>query len=122
MADKPITERQQLLIDHLLGAAKGDVRTAMNMAGYSEYTSTHEALSPIADEVVKQTQMFIAVNAPKAAMGMVGVVVDPSMLGAKNLISASKELLDRAGIVKKEKIEITATEGAMFILPPKQES
>jgi hypothetical protein len=122
MADKPVTERQQLLIDHLLGAAKGDVRTAMTMAGYSEYTTTHEALNPIADEIIKQTQMYIATNAPKAAIGMVGVITDPSMLGAKNVIAASKELLDRAGLVKKEKIEITAPEGAMFILPPKQES
>jgi hypothetical protein len=66
--------------------------------------------------------MLLALNAPKAALGMIGVLDDPSALGARNTVAAAKELLDRAGVVKKEKMEVTGPEGAMFILPPKQSS
>ena len=58
-------------------------------------------------------------NAPEAAFGIVEVLNDPSSLGAKNAISAAREVLDRSGLVKKEQIEVTNTGGGMFILPPK---
>jgi len=65
--------------------------------------------------------MVISMNAPKAALGVVGVLDDPTALGAKNAVSAAKEVLDRAGVVKKEQVEVTAPKGAMFILPPKKD-
>jgi len=64
--------------------------------------------------------MMLAVNAPKAAASMVGLLQDPNVLGARNLVAASKEILDRSGVVKKETLEITGAEGGLFILPPKQ--
>ena len=51
---------------------------------------------------------------------MLGVLDDPTALGARNQINAAKEVLDRTGLVKKEQVEVTNTGGAMFILPPKQ--
>jgi uncharacterized membrane protein len=123
MADgkkKELTERQQALLSALAGPAQGDVRKAMEMAGYSRHTSPSEAIRPIADEVADIANVILAMNAPKAALGMVGVVDDPSALGAKNKVAAAKEVLDRAGVVKKDS-EVKAPEGAaVFILPPKQ--
>jgi len=64
----------------------------------------------------------LAYNAPKAAFGMVGVIDDPTALGAKNSVAAAKEILDRVGIVKKEKLEVSSEDGSgIFILPPKRE-
>ena len=40
-------------------------------------------------------------------------------MGARNAISANREVLDRTGLVKKEQVEVTANTGGMFILPPK---
>ena len=40
-------------------------------------------------------------------------------MGAKNAIAAAKEVLDRTGLVKKEKVEVETNGGGMFILPPK---
>jgi len=121
MADKKeLSERQQALIDYLTGEAKGNIRVAMDMAGYSKNTSPTNAIAPIKDEVVDAAQLMLAMNAPKAAAGMVGIIDDPSALGAKNVVAAAKEVLDRAGVIRKERLEITSAEGGMFILPPKK--
>jgi hypothetical protein len=117
---KKLSERQEKFIEALLGEAKGNVRQAMRIAGYSDSTAIREAMAPVAEEVAEAAQMLLALNAPKAALGMVGVLDDPSALGARNTVAAAKELLDRAGVVKKEKMEVKGPEGAMFILPPKQ--
>jgi spermidine/putrescine-binding protein len=118
---KELTERQKELIDALMGPAKGDIRKAMQLAGYSPNTNTMEVIKPIRDEVKEAAEMVISMNAPKAALGVVGVLDDPTALGAKNAVSAAKEVLDRAGVVKKEQVEVTAPKGAMFILPPKKD-
>ena len=63
--------------------------------------------------------MMLAMNAPKAAFRIVDLLDDPSAMGARNAISAAREVLDRTGLVKKEQVEVTANTGGMFILPPK---
>ena len=40
-------------------------------------------------------------------------------MGARNAISAAREILDRTGLMKKEQVEVTGTSGGIFILPPK---
>ena len=122
MTEKKLSERQEKFIEALLGEAKGNVRQAMRIAGYSDTTAIREAMAPVAEEVAEAAQMLLALNAPKAALGMVGVLDDPSSLGARNVVAAAKELLDRAGVVKKEKVEGSGPAGSMFILPPKQSS
>ena len=62
---------------------------------------------------------MLAVNAPKAAFGIVYVLDDPSAMGTRNAISAAHEVLDRTGLVKKEQFEVIANTGGMFILPPR---
>jgi hypothetical protein len=119
---KSITERQERFIDALTGEAKGNIRAAMNIAGYSEHTTAREAVGPIQNEIIDAAKMMIAMNAPKAAAGMVGIIDDPSALGARNIIAAAKEVLDRAGVIKREQIEISGAENGIFILPPKQAS
>jgi len=122
MTEKKLSARQEKFIEALLGEAKGNVRQAMRTAGYSDTTAIREAMAPVAEEVAEAAQMLLALNAPKAALGMVGVLDDPSSLGARNVVAAAKELLDRAGVVKKEKVEVSGPAGSMFILPPKQSS
>lgn len=116
---KKLTERQEALIEALMGKADGDVRQAMNMAGYSPSTTIREAIKPIKDEVIEAAAMMIAMNSPKAASKMVGVLNSPEAMGAKNTIAAAKEIMDRAGVVKTEKVEVSTSGGGMFILPPK---
>jgi hypothetical protein len=63
---------------------------------------------------------MLAMNAPRAAFSLTGVLVDPSQVGARNAVAAATQVLDRVGLVKKEKIEVTTQTGGLFILPPKE--
>jgi hypothetical protein len=117
--EKTYTDKQSAFLEALLSEARGDIRTAMDIAGYARTTKTAEVVSSLKDEITERASMMLAMNAPKAAFGIVEVFNDPSSLGAKNAISAAREVLDRSGLVKKEQIEVTNTGGRMFILLPK---
>ena len=58
-------------------------------------------------------------NAPLAAMAMVGGVVDPTELGIRDKMNAAKELLDRTGLIKTEKVQVEASGGVM-LMPTKK--
>lgn len=116
---KPLTEKQEAFLEALMGEARGNIREAMRLAGYSETTRTTEVVGPLKEQIIERASMMLAMNAPKAAFGMVGVLDDPTALGARNQINAAKEVLDRTGLIKKEQVEVKATGGGMFILPPK---
>jgi hypothetical protein len=118
-AAKTLTDKQSAFLEALLGEARGNIRLAMDIAGYSKTTATSEVVGPLKEEITERAGMMLAINAPKAAFGIIDVLDDPSSLGARNAISAAREVLDRTGLVKKEQVEITANTGVMFILPPK---
>ena len=65
------------------------------------------------------TKKFIATRGPQAAWSMVNVLNNPTDLGNKEKMAAAKDLLDRAGFVKTEKVEVKS-ESPLFILPPKE--
>ncbi len=117
---KKLTDKQEAFLEALMGEAKGDLRQAMRIAGYSDKTKLHEVVGPLKHEVVERASMALALNTPKAAFSMLNVLDDPTALGARNQINAAKEILDRTGLIKKEQVEVKNTGGAMFILPPKQ--
>jgi len=54
-------------------------------------------------------------------MSLVDGMVQPTELGMKDKLTAAKDLLDRVGLVKTEKVQVEATNGLM-ILPPKDSS
>lgn len=122
MIDKPkeYTEKQQAFLEALTGEARGNIRQAMTLAGYSKTTKTAEVVRPLQDEIIERASMMLAMNAPKAAFGIIGVLDDPSAMGARNSVAAAREILDRTGIVKKEQIEVKGPESGVFILPPKR--
>ena len=116
---KRLTDKQEAFLDALMSEARGNIRAAMDIAGYSKSTKSSEVVGPLKDEIVERASMMLALNAPKAAFGIVDVLDDPSALGARNAISAAREVLDRSGLVKKEQVEVTPNTGGLFVLPPK---
>jgi hypothetical protein len=62
--------------------------------------------------------MYMARNAPKAAMAVVNGLYDPTELGIRDKMSAAKELLDRSGLIKTEKVQVE-TSGGVMLMPPK---
>lgn len=115
---KTLTEKQQKFLDVLFDEAGGDVVRAKELAGYSPNNSTTEIIKAIKEEVVEATQLYMARNAPRAAMSIVSGMVEPTELGMKDKLTAAKDLLDRVGLVKTEKLQVEASNGLM-ILPPK---
>jgi hypothetical protein len=116
---KPLTEMQEAFLDALVGESGGDIRAAMRIAGYSDSTKMKEVVGSLKEEILDRTQMMLAMNAPRAAQGMVNVLTDPSAMGARNAVSAASQILDRVGLIKKEQVEVKTYGTAMFILPPK---
>ena len=116
---KTLTPKQEYFLEALLGEAHGNIRAAMDMAGYSKSTKPTQVLGPLQEESTERAGMMLAMNAPKAAFGIVAVLNDPSALGARNAISAAREVLDRTGLVKKEQVEVSGNSAGIFILPPK---
>ena len=119
MTDKKYTEKQTAFLEALMGEGRGNIRKAMDIAGYSKGTNQGEVTGPLREEIIERASMMLAMNAPRAAYGLVDVLNDPTALGARNAINAAREVLDRTGLVKREKIEVTNNGGGMFILPPK---
>ena len=115
---RELTVKQRVFLDVLFEEAKGDMVQAKKIAGYANSSSTSEIIKGLKEEILEATQMYMARNAPKAAMAMTHALYDPTELGIRDKMSAAKELLDRVGLVKTEKMQVEASGGVM-IMPPK---
>ena len=116
---RQLTEQQQKFLDVLFDQAGGDIPLAKKLAGYAETTSTTHVIKGLKEEIIDATQTYLSRNAPKAAMAMVGALYDPTELGIRDKMQAAKELLDRTGLVKTEKVQVEA-KGGVMLMPPKQ--
>ena len=121
MKKRELTDRQKKFLEVLFEEANGDPVKAKMIAGYSEHSSTSSIVATMKDEIMEATQMFMSRNAPKAAVAMVSGVDEPTQLGIRDRLSAAKELLDRVGLTKTEKVQVEASGGVM-LLPPKKEN
>tara|TARA_B100000768_G_scaffold142658_1_gene134611 strand:- start:3531 stop:3905 length:375 start_codon:yes stop_codon:yes gene_type:complete len=123
MDDKKIlTDMQKLFLEVLMTPeCKGNIRLAMQDAGYADTTSITSVVAPLQKEINEKASLMLAMNAPKAAWGLSDVLDNPEAMGARNSIAAAAQILDRTGLVKKEQIDVNNTGGAMFILPPKSQ-
>jgi|TARA_R100001594_G_scaffold95487_2_gene129808 hypothetical protein len=116
---RKLTERQQKFLDALFGDANGRIKDAKIIAGYSAATNNQEIVKALKEEILEATQLYMASNAPLAAMALTGGVVDPTELGIRDKMSAAKELLDRTGLIKTEKVQVEASGGVM-LMPTKK--
>jgi len=121
MAKRELNEKQQKFLEVLFNEAGGNPAKARQLAGYSEGYATKAIMDSLKDEVIEATQLYIAMNAPRAAMAVIDGIVDPTELGIKEKLNAAKDILDRAGLVKTDKVQVEAPSGIM-ILPAKDKS
>ena len=115
-----LTPNQQKFLEVLFDEAGGDVVSAKKIAGYSENTPTKLIVESLKDEISEATRSYFSRTAPKAAMAMVSALSDPTELGIKDKMAAAKDLLDRAGLGKVEKVDVSSSGGGIFYLPPKE--
>lgn len=117
---RALTEKQQKFLDVLFDEAGGDVVAAKKLAGYGEGTATTVIVESLKEEIADRTRTYFARIAPKAAMSMSNALVDPTELGIKEKMAAAKDLLDRAGLGKVDKVDVSSSGGGIFYLPPKE--
>jgi len=115
-----LTPKQKLFINALFGEAQGNYRAAMDIAEYSKNTSINDVLKGCEEEIISSSKNFLAANAPKAAMAIVGVIDDPVEMGTRDKLAAAKDVLDRIGVSKTDKVEVKSPQG-IFILPRKND-
>lgn len=117
---KNLTEMEQKFLDVLFEEAKGSPVKAKKLAGYSPNTPTSRITAALQDEIFELTKKYIAQSSTSAAWTLVDIMNNQDLvIGAKEKMSAAKDVLDRAGLVKTEKVEVVSKE-PIFILPPKQ--
>ena len=115
---RQLTDKQQKFLDVLFEEAGGSVTLAKKLAGYSETSSTSDITKGLKDEILEATQLYMARNAPQAAVAIAGSLSDPTQLGVRDRLAAAKELLDRTGLIKTEKVQVEAS-GGVILMPPK---
>ena len=115
-----MTPKQKIFINALFGEAQGNYRAAMDIAEYSKNTSINDVLKGCEEELISSSKNFLAANAPKAAMAIVGVIDDPVEMGTRDKLAAAKDVLDRLGVSKTDKVEVKSPQG-IFILPRKND-
>ena len=117
---RQLTENQQKFLEVLFDEANGDVVIAKKLAGYSDSTATKLVVEALKDEIADATRSYFARTAPKAAMAMTNALYDPTELGIRDKMSAAKDLLDRAGLGKVDRVDVSSSSGGVFILPAKE--
>ena len=117
---KSLTDSQEKFLDALFGEAKGNPKKAGELAGYSEH-SYPKVLRNLKSEIVSRAETYLATHSARAAAKMVDMLdEDGTTPQASIRMEAAKQILDRIGIAKKEKLDVNvkAMHG-LFILPPK---
>lgn len=121
MTKRELTELQQKFLDALFGEAEGDPKKAQKIAGYSENVALSQIVYSLRNEIQETASMLIAMNSPKAALALVGLLNDPNQSGAQNKIKVAESILNRTGVnAPKEEINLKVPSGGLFILPAKE--
>lgn len=115
---KKLSEKQMLFLEYLFNEAEGDLQSAKVMAGYNPTYATSVLIKGIEEEVLEATKSYILYKGPRAVVELAKVLDDPTQLGVQNKITVAKDILDRIGITKTEKIEVT---NGIVILPTKKD-
>ena len=117
--DRNLTEKQQAFLDNLVETG-GDFKKSAELAGYSG--NHYQVLKSLKEEVVDLASDVLAREAPTAAFKLIEVMNSNKPIPqASNKLQAAQTILDRAGVVKTDKLDVNHNvSGGIFILPEKQ--
>jgi hypothetical protein len=104
-----LNEQQELFLELLFDENISSPQEAAKLAGYKAPVSTIVKSKEMSKAILERTQQFTALHAPHAIMTLIDATKNPEKKGIMNAITASKELLDRGGLVRKDKLEVETT-------------
>jgi hypothetical protein len=116
---RELTEKQQSFLNHLIDTG-GDAKKAAELAGYTSHY--HHVVKTLKSEILELTQEILANAAPKAAFKLVEIMDSKKpIIQANNKLTAAQTLLDRVGVGKIDKVDVThnMNAGGIFLMPDK---
>lgn len=122
MKKRELTENQKAFLSALFGEAEGDITMAKKLAGYSENVKNYEVVNSLVDEIRDLAQKYLAMNAPRAAIEQVKVMLDPSRPNSNIRLKAIEGILDRVGVKSNDSsdVNLKVPQGGLFIMPAKE--
>jgi urease gamma subunit len=120
------TRQQDIFINTYIDEAFKGANTnlaaslAKTAAGYSDNYSIDKILEVVKDELARRCQARLVLSVPQAITEVTGVLTDPTKDGSRRILEAATTILDRAGVVKKEIVEMNVqADNGIVIIPPK---
>ena len=116
---RKLTEKQQNFLNNII-ETKGNLKLSAELAGYSG--NHYQVIQSLKQEIVDLASDVLAREAPTAAFKLIEVMKsDKPVPQANNKLQAAQTILDRAGVVKTDKLDVNHNvSGGIFILPEKQ--
>jgi len=117
--ERNLTDKQQSFLDNLISTG-GDPKQAAELAGYSG--NYHQVIKSLRQEVIELASDVLARSAPQAAFKLVEIMnSDAPIPQVGNKLTAAQTILDRVGVSKSDKLDVThKAAGGIFILPEKE--
>ena len=117
---KTLTNKQQKFLDCLI-ETNGNPKEAAVLAGYSN-GSHYQVIASLKDEIIDLATNVLANSAPEAAIKIVEIMnTNRPISQIGNKLQAAQAILDRVGVVKKERLDVNHNIGSgVFILPEKR--
>lgn len=113
-----LTEKEQFFLDILFDKHRGNIRKAMDDAGFPKSTPTSTVTIKLKDKIRDLAEAYLSSSTAKAVLSIDAVLDNPAAVGANTILKAAKEVLDRSGVVAPEE-KAKAVEKNIFILPAK---
>lgn len=113
--------QEEAFLSSLFDIHKGNIRAAMDASGYPKDTPTSVVTKKLGKIIQEMSRDYMAASTARATLELVGTFNDPTAPGVKNVLVAAKEVLDRGGVYKEERVQVQ-DESSMFILPAKKDS
>ena len=114
---RELTVKQQSFLEHLIDT-QGDAKAAAELAGYTSHY--HHVVKTLKSEILELTQEILANAAPRAAFKLVEIMDSKKpVIQAGNKLTAAQTLLDRVGVSKVDKLDVTHSmnAGGIFLMP-----
>lgn len=117
------TDRQRKMLEIFADQGFTDPRGAAELAGYPR-TSSYQAVYNMKKDLVELSESILIEHAPEAARSISNLMMSDEIIpNATVKLNAAKDILDRIGLAKQDKVQHEHNvSGGIFILPAKNET
>ena len=119
LTTRKLTDKQEKFLEHLVDT-KGNLKLSAELAGYQG--NHYQVIKSLKEEIIELASNVLAREAPSAALKLVEIMHSDEAVPQANVkLQAAQTLLDRVGVIKKEKLVVNHNvTGGIFILPKKE--